>query len=87
MIQLINNLLQAIVEYLKLKNKSFAFDKIDEYEKEKDEKISKLEALRNSGSNPDECAVLRERIIELNKRIEYLSTIDSQASKESEDSN
>lgn len=87
MIQLINNLLQAIVEYFKLKNKSFAFDKIDEYEKEKDEKIAKLEALRDAGSNPDECAVLRERIIKLNKRIEYLSTLSSQASKKSEDSN
>lgn len=87
MIQLINNLLQAIVEYFKLKNKSFAFDKIDEYEKEKDEKIAKLEALRNTGSNPDECTILRERIIKLNKRIEYLSTLSSQASKKSEDSN
>lgn len=73
--QLLNNLVLLGIEYLKLKNQSFIFDKIDSYEKEKNEKVDRLETLRDSGDNPDECVYLRKRISELNKRIEYLSTI------------
>lgn len=78
MIQLLNNLLKLGIEYLRLKNQSFVFDKIDSYEKEKNEKIARLEELRDSSSNPDECVLLRERISELNKRIKHLSTLHSE---------
>lgn len=73
--QLLNNLILLGIEYLKLKNQSFIFDKIDSYEEEKNEKVDRLETLRDSGYNSDECVFLRKRISELNKRIEYLSTI------------
>lgn len=87
MIPLLNNLIQLGIEYLKLKNKSFIYDKIDLYEKEKNETISKLENLRDSGSNSGECVFLRKRITQLTKRIEHLSAFDSKDSEGNQDSN
>lgn len=87
MIQLLNNLIELGIEYLKLKNQSFIFDKIDFYEKEKYEKIGRLEELRNSGVNSNECVFLRKRISELNGRIEHLSAINLKDKKGNENTN
>lgn len=87
MVQLLNNLIKLGIEYLKLKNQSFVFDKIDSYEEEKNRKIDKLEELRDSGNNSNECVFLRKRISELNERIEHLSTFNSENKKRNKNTN
>lgn len=77
MIECLKNLLSALCEYLKLKNKSFVFDKIDELESKKNDCIKRIENLRDSDSNHDECLLLRQRISSYNERIKYLSAFDS----------
>jgi hypothetical protein len=86
MIQLLNNLLLVALEYLRLKNKTTLYTQIDAYENEKYELISKLESLRDAGSSSDTCKLLRNRIVSLNERLEYLSAHLAETSTGSDDS-